>query len=101
MKEYSDVPIKILKPPPFAKSYNLDVGFYKAYSLAVTKRGEANKTTEYWYLLEWKAFWIMRRYFKHNFDSMFKYKPWMTELTHEDMDSMLLSFLKVELKHFP
>lgn len=29
---------------------------------------------------------------------MFKYKPRMAEITHSDMDQMLLTYLKVELR---
>lgn len=90
-----------MKPPPIQSLYNLDSNFFRAYSLAVVKRGEANKTTEYRYLLERKAFRIMRWYFKQNFDQMFKYKPMMSEITHQDMDLMLQSYLKIELKPLP
>lgn len=82
LEETSSRTDQVLKPPPLNCQYTLDSEFFRAYSLAIIKRGEANKTTEYRYLLEWKAFWIMWRYYKQNFDSMFKYKPRMSEMSH-------------------
>ena len=43
----------------------------------------------------------MRRYYKENFDAMFKYKPRMKEMTDSEMDSMISTYLAQELQLFP
>lgn len=64
-------------------------------------REGTQKTTEFKYLLERKALRIMRRYYKEQFEKMFKYKNKMKEISRQEFMSMVRQFAKVEFNPFP
>ena len=64
-------------------------------------RDGTQKTTEFKYLLERKALRIMRRYYKEQFEKMFKYKNKMKEITRQEFMQMVRQFARVEFNPFP
>ena len=67
------------------------------------KKSRKSKTTEFAYLLERKAFRMMRKYYKEQFEFYVEdpeYKKNLPNMTAEELNALVYNFMEKELKSF-